>query len=63
MVFDELLGESSQELAQAITEMRELAQGIHPAVLTRARLGPALDVLAARAPLIVELDVSRVARS
>ena len=55
---DELLEESAQELAQAITELRELAQGIHPAVLTERGLGPALEVLAARAPLAVELDVS-----
>ena len=48
---DELLEEFSQELAQAITELRELAQGIHPAVLTEGGLGPALEVLAARAPL------------
>ena len=55
---DELLEEFAQELAQAITELRELAQGIHPAVLTERGLGPALEVLAARAPLAVELDVS-----
>ena len=55
---DELLEEFSQELAQAITELRELAQGIHPAVLTERGLVPALEVLAARAPLAVELGVS-----
>ena len=55
---DELLEEFERELAQAITELRELAQGIHPAVLTERGLGPALEVLAARAPLVVELDVS-----
>ena len=54
----ELLEEVAQELAQAITELRELAQGIHPAVLTERGLGPALEVLAARAPLPVELAVS-----
>ena len=55
---DELLEEFEQELAEAITELRELAQGIHPAVLTERGLGPALEVLAARAPLAVDLDVS-----
>lgn len=55
---DELLEEFSHELAQAITELRELAQGIHPAVLAERGLGPALEVLAARAPLMIELDVS-----
>jgi PAS domain S-box-containing protein len=54
---EELLEEFSQELSQAVAELRELAQGIHPAVLTERGLGPALEVLAARAPLAVELDV------
>src|SRR5262249_13030701 len=41
----------------ALRELRELAQGIHPAVLTERGLATALDVLAARTPLPVELDV------
>jgi signal transduction histidine kinase len=52
-----LLGTLSQELGEALTELRELAQGIHPAVLTERGLGPALEVLAARAPLVVDLVV------
>jgi signal transduction histidine kinase len=54
---EKLLEAFSDELAEALTELRELAQGIHPAVLTERGLGPALEVLAARAPLDVELDV------
>ena len=53
----ELLLKMSEELAAAITELRELAQGIHPAVLTDRGLRAALEVLAARVPLAVELDV------
>jgi PAS domain S-box-containing protein len=53
----ELLGEFSQELGEALTELRELAQGIHPAVLTERGLETALEVLGARAPVAVELDV------
>lgn len=53
----ELLASASEELAETLTELRELAQGIHPAVLTEQGLAPALEVLAARAPLPVELDV------
>ena len=52
-----LLETLSQELGEALTELRELAQGIHPAVLTERGLGPALEVLAARAPLTVELGL------
>ncbi len=54
---EELLETFSEELAAALTELRELAQGIHPAVLTDRGLLAALEVLAARAPLSVALDV------
>ncbi|HVU77824.1 MAG TPA: GAF domain-containing protein [Gaiellaceae bacterium] len=54
----ELLAGAMEELGEAIVELRELAQGIHPAVLTERGLASALEVLAARAPLPVELDVS-----
>ena len=47
----------AQDLGEALNELRELAQGIHPAVLTERGLGPALEVLTARAPLDVELDI------
>jgi signal transduction histidine kinase len=50
-----LLGEAEAELAAALEELRELAQGIHPAVLTEHGLGPALKTLAARSPLPVEI--------
>jgi len=53
----ELLEQFSDELAAALTELRELAQGIHPAVLTERGLAAALEVLAARAPMPVDLDV------
>ena len=54
---EQLLETVSEELSEALTELRELAQGLHPAVLTERGLGPALEVLAARAPLDVELGV------
>ena len=52
---DHLLSEASDELQSAIDELRELARGIHPAVLTDHGLGPALEVLADHAHLPVEL--------
>ena len=52
---DHLLNEASEELQSAIDELRELARGIHPAVLTEHGLGPALEVLADHAHLPVEL--------
>jgi signal transduction histidine kinase len=54
---EELLEMASRELAETLTELRELAQGIHPAVLTEQGLEAALEVLAARAPLPIDLDV------
>jgi signal transduction histidine kinase len=51
----ELLSSASIELALALEELRELARGIHPAVLTDRGLGPALESLADLAPLPVEL--------
>ena len=53
----EILEVAAEELSEALTELRELAQGIHPAVLTERGLEPALEVLAARTPLRVALDV------
>jgi PAS domain S-box-containing protein len=44
-----------QELIEASAELRELARGIHPAVLTERGLGPALSALAGRAPVPVEV--------
>jgi signal transduction histidine kinase len=42
------LDEAVRELKTALVELRELARGIHPAILTEAGLGPAIDSLAAR---------------
>ena len=48
---------AGEELAIALAELRDLARGIHPAVLSDRGLAPALDALVARTPLDVELDV------
>jgi signal transduction histidine kinase len=50
-----LLEGASDELAQALEELRELARGLHPAILSDRGLGPALESLASRAPVRVEL--------
>ncbi len=51
----ELLDASIEELAEATSELRELARGIHPALLTDRGLGPALEAIASRAPVPVEV--------
>jgi signal transduction histidine kinase len=50
-----ILDESSAELQASLDELRELARGIHPAVLTDRGLGPALEMLASRAPVPVDV--------
>ncbi|HET7046339.1 MAG TPA: PAS domain S-box protein [Gaiellaceae bacterium] len=50
-----LLAGASDELQQALEELRELARGLHPAVLADRGLGPALEAAAARAPFRVDL--------
>jgi signal transduction histidine kinase len=52
----ELLSEADTELRAALDELRELARGIHPAVLTEQGLGAALKTLAERSPLPVTID-------
>jgi signal transduction histidine kinase len=52
---EELIGAAGNEAADALTEVRELARGLHPAVLTDHGLRPALEALAARSPCPVEV--------
>jgi PAS domain S-box-containing protein len=54
----EMLQRASAELTEALEELRELARGIHPAVLTERGLVPALEMLAGRASLPVELSAA-----
>ena len=52
-----LIDDVADKLAVALAELRDLARGIHPAILTDRGLGPAIEALAARAPLPVETHV------
>jgi PAS domain S-box-containing protein len=52
-----LLDEAIEDLTFATAELRELARGIHPAVLTEGGLEPALGALSSRAAVPVDLDV------
>ena len=49
----ELIAHARDEAQLAVKELRELARGIHPALLSDRGLGVALDALAARAPVPV----------
>jgi signal transduction histidine kinase len=58
---DKIQGELSllaDGLGTALDELREVSHGIHPAILSEAGLGPALEALARRSAVPVELDLS-----
>jgi signal transduction histidine kinase len=52
----ELLDRAQAELQTSLAELRELARGIHPAVLSERGLEPALQALATRAPVPVTVQ-------
>ena len=51
-----LVADAQAQLSAALDELRELARGIHPAVLIERGLEPALRSLTARAPVPVEIE-------
>jgi signal transduction histidine kinase len=55
---EQLLAEAGRELELALGELRELARGIHPAILSDRGLAVALHSLAARTPFRVSVDAS-----
>ena len=52
-----LVDTARADLRCAVAELRDLARGLHPAVLSQAGLGPALESVAERLPVPVRLDV------
>lgn len=53
------LDEASDQLRLAIDELRELARGIHPAILTDSGIGPAVRALTDRSPVpVTGLDLT-----
>lgn len=54
---EQLVAEAHEESKAIMTELRQLARGIHPAVLTDRGLDAALSALAARSTIPVELHV------
>jgi signal transduction histidine kinase len=54
-----LLDRALEELKTSLAELRELARGLHPAVLSDRGLEPAVEALAGRSPVPVHVDVAR----
>jgi PAS domain S-box-containing protein len=50
-----MLAAAAEELTLALAELREIARGLHPAVLSDRGLRPAVEMLAGRAPVPVEI--------
>ncbi len=55
---EQLLASAASELDAALEELRELARGIHPAVLSDRGLDAALEALAHRSPIPVDLEAT-----
>jgi signal transduction histidine kinase len=56
------LARASSEATAALDELREIARGIHPAILSEGGLGAALRALARRCAIPVELEISTSGR-
>src|SRR4051794_36665407 len=54
--------ESATTVAALLDDVRELSRGLHPALLSRAGLRAALEALARKSPIPVEMDVALTAR-
>jgi signal transduction histidine kinase len=59
---DPAIDDLSARLATALAELRELARGIHPAILTDRGLTPAINSLADRGTVPIETDVEELER-
>jgi len=53
----EHLARTAKSLEEAVVDLQELSRGLHPAILAKGGLQPALTVLARRSAIPVELDV------
>ncbi|MEV0799544.1 GAF domain-containing protein [Kribbella sp. NPDC050281] len=56
------IGQAAHDLTEVVDELRELARGIHPAVLVESGLGPALRTLIRRSTVPVDLTVETQSR-
>ena len=51
------LAGAAQSLTAAVEDVQEISRGLHPAILSKSGLGPALKALVRRSAVPVELDV------
>jgi signal transduction histidine kinase len=55
---NEQISDAVMGLAAVSEELREISRGIHPAILSKGGLGPALKALGRRSPVPVQLDLA-----
>ncbi|HJP66874.1 MAG TPA: ATP-binding protein, partial [Actinomycetota bacterium] len=58
----ERIDQAAEQMALALSELREFARGIHPAILTERGLVPALDSLAERSPVPATVEANAIDR-
>jgi signal transduction histidine kinase len=58
----EELARTANEVTAALDELREISRGIHPAIVTKGGLGPALRALCRRSATPVQLELSTAGR-
>ena len=58
----EKMGSIEAFLQDVLTELREIARGVHPAILSQGGIGPALRALARRSAVPVELELDALDR-
>jgi signal transduction histidine kinase len=56
------IGRVAGELNGVVEDLREIARGIHPVILSKGGLAPALRTLARRTSIGVELDLAATGR-
>jgi signal transduction histidine kinase len=57
-----LISRVEDDVREVLDELREIARGVHPPILSQGGLGPALRALARRSAVPVELSVEEVER-
>jgi signal transduction histidine kinase len=56
------LARTAHALDETFTELREISRGLHPPILAKGGIRPALAILARRCPIIVDLNVAPLGR-
>jgi signal transduction histidine kinase len=52
-----MFSHAAKGLAETVADLQEISRGIHPAILSKGGLEPAIKTLARRSPVAVELDL------